>query len=154
MAGFDINHAKFTGTVERFDRIATKTGTPMVRVLLRCYRESVSVVAFKDLAKDTDLAPGDRVEVRGNIQSTSWTAPDGTRRQGWQVVSDYIGPIAEQVEQHDSRRGVAPPPAPPAPTTTRPSSPTKQATGKRRERQVRMFNSADPGPFDYQDGPF
>ena len=136
MADFDINRAKFTGTVERFDRIATRTGTPMVKVLLRCYKEAVSVVAFKDLAEDTDLAPGDRVEVRGKIQSTSWTAPDGTRRQGWQLIADSIGPVGETLPD-------APPP-----------SPTRPATGKRQERQVRMFNSADPGPFDYDGGPF
>ena len=149
MADFDINQATFTGTVERFDRIATRTGTPMVKVLLRCYKETVSVVAFKELAENTDLSPGDRAKVRGKIQSTSWTAQDGTRRQGWQLVADHIGPIGE------TQPDAPPTPAPALPTpSTRPPSPTRPPTGKRQDRQVRMFNGADPGPFDYDGGPF
>ena len=69
MADFDINQATFTGTVERFDRIATKTGTAMVKALVRCYKETVQVVAFRDLAEDTDLQAGDRVIVDGNIKA-------------------------------------------------------------------------------------
>ena len=133
-------------TVADFRRIETKTGRPMVRFRAEIGKDRLSVVAFNDLAEHLDLADGDTVNVTGRLQGTSWEGQDGGRRYGWQVV-------AEQVEQHDSRRRIAPPPAPPAPST-RPSSPTRPATGKRQERQVRMFNSADPGPFDYDGGPF
>ena len=133
-------------TVADFRRIETKTGRPMVRFRAEIGKDRLSVVAFNDLAEHLDLADGDTVNVTGRLQGTSWEGQDGGRRYGWQVV-------AEQVEQHDSRRRIAPPPAPPAPST-RPSSPTRPATGKRQERQVRMFNSADPGPFGYDGGPF
>ena len=133
-------------TVADFRRIETRTGRPMVRFRAEIGKDRLSVVAFNDLAEHLDLADGDTVNVTGRLQGTSWEGQDGGRRYGWQVV-------AEQVEQHDSRRRIAPPPAPPAPST-RPSSPTRPATGKRQERQVRMFNSADPGPFDYDGGPF
>jgi len=86
------------------------------------------------------------MDITGRLQGTSWTGQDGGKRYGWQV-------IAEQVEQHDSRHNSAPPPAPPAPSTRPPSS-TRPTTGKRQERQVRMFNGSDPGPFDYDGGPF
>ena len=95
MADFDINQARITGTVERFDRIATKTGTAMIKELVRCYKETVQVVAFRDLAEGTDLAPGDRLEVAGKIQNTSWTAQDGSRRYGWQLVAEAITLIGE-----------------------------------------------------------
>ena len=133
-------------TVADFRRIETRTGRPMVRFRAEIGKDRLSVVAFNDLAEHLDLADGDTVNVTGRLQGTSWEGQDGGRRYGWQVV-------AEQVEQHDSRRRIAPPPTPPAPST-RPSSPTRPATGKRQERQVRMFNSADPGPFDYDGGPF
>ena len=133
-------------TVADFRRIETRTGRPMVRFRAEIGKDRLSVVAFNDLAEHLDLADGDTVNVTGRLQGTSWEGQDGGRRYGWQVV-------AEQVEQHDSRRRIAPPPAPPAPST-RPSSPTRPATGKRQERQVRMFNGAEPGPFDYDGGPF
>lgn len=131
-------------TVADFRRIETRTGRPMVRVRVEIGKDRLSVVAFNTLAEHLDLADGDTVDITGRLQGTSWTGQDGGQRYGWQVV-------AETVDQHDSRRNSAPPPTPPAPTPTRPSSPTRQATGK---RQVRMFNGAEPGPNDYIDGPF
>ena len=133
-------------TVADFRRIETRTGRPMVRFRAEIGKDRLSVVAFNDLAEHLDLADGNVVDITGRLQGTSWEGLDGGRRYGWQVV-------AEQVEQHDSRRRIAPPPTPPAPST-RPSSPTRPATGKRQERQVRMFNGAEPGPFDYDGGPF
>ena len=130
-----------------FRRITTRTGRPMVRFRAEIGKDRLSVVAFNDLAEHLDLADGNVVDITGRLQGTSWEGQDGGRRYGWQV-------IAEQVEQHDSRRNSAPPPTPPAPTTTKPPSSTRPATGKRQERQVRMFNGAEPGPFDYDGGPF
>ena len=133
-------------TVADFRRIETRTGRPMVRFRVTVGKDRLAVIVFNEAAERLDLADGDRVNVIGRLEGTSWEGQDGGRRYGWQV-------IAEQVEQHDSRRNSAPPPAPPAPST-RPSSPTRPATGKRQERQVRMFNGAEPGPFDYDGGPF
>ena len=146
MSGAAIRVKIEQAAVADFRRIETRTGRPMVRFRAEIGKDRLSVVAFNDLAEHLDLADGDTVNVTGRLQGTSWEGQDGGRRYGWQVV-------AEQVEQHDSRRRIAPPPAPPAPST-RPSSPTRPATGKRQERQVRMFNSADPGPFGYDGGPF
>ena len=139
MSGAAIRVKIEQAAVADFRRIETRTGRPMVRFRAEIGKDRLSVVAFNDLAEHLDLADGDTVNVTGRLQGTSWEGQDGGRRYGWQVV-------AEQVEQHDSRRRIAPPPAPPAPST-RPSSPTRPATGKRQERQVRMFNGAEPGPF-------
>ena len=145
MAEFDINRCHITGTVERFDRIATKTGTAMIKALVRCYKETVQVVAFRDLAEDTDLQAGDRVEVRGRIQSTSWTGQDGVKRYGYQLVAESItldgaeaAPPADRQEHQ---------PTPPSP---RPAPSARQKA----EQQRRMFDPAAPGPNDYQGGPF
>jgi single-stranded DNA-binding protein len=138
-------------TVADFRRIETRTGRPMVRFRAEIGKDRLSVVAFNNLAEHLDLADGDTVNVTGRLQGTSWEGQDGGRRYGWQV-------IAEQVEQAGQDRHTAPPTsstssAPPT-SSTRPTSPTRPATGKRQDRQVRMFNSADPGPFDYGGGPF
>ena len=144
MSGASIQVTIEQATVAGFRRIETRTGRPMVRFRAEIGKDRLAVVAFNDLAEHLDLADGDIVNVTGRLQGTSWTGQDGGKRYGWQVV-------AEQVEQHLGRP--APPPTPPAPST-RPSSSTRQATGKRQVRQVRMFDRADPGPFDYDGGPF
>ncbi|MBM9536170.1 single-stranded DNA-binding protein [Desulfobulbus alkaliphilus] len=147
MADYDINQARITGGVEKFDHINTRTGTPMIKALVRCYRETVSVVAFKELAENTDLAPGDRVDVRGKIQSTSWTAQDGSKRYGWQLIADHIDLIGDPLAESQAT-GEPQLPAP-APPSTRPASPARK-----NETQHRMFNPDEPGPYDYQGGPF
>lgn len=95
----DINEFRFTGTVEQFKRIETKTGTPMISFIVTCWREKIRAVAFKELAKQTELAPGDRVEVRGSIQSTSWTDQTGQQRSGWQVIAHEINGASEETMQ-------------------------------------------------------
>ena len=123
-------------TVANFRRVETKTGRPMARFRAEVGKDRLAVIAFNDLAEHLDLADGDTVDVTGRLQGTSWTGQDGGKRYGWQVV-------AEQVEHHDRRRSSAPPPPP-----TRPAPPTRHGN------QVRMFNGAAPGPFDYDGGPF
>lgn len=127
----DINKCHITGTVERFDRIATKTGTPMIKTLVRCHKESIPVVAFKDLAEATHLEAGDRVDVRGRVQSTSWTGQDGVKRYGWQLVADTIQPLDQANRQ------------PEAPPSRQPPA-----------HQHEMFDRSRPNQFDYQGGPF
>lgn len=123
-------------TVADFRRITTRTGRPMVRFNATVGKDRLAVIVFNELAESLDLAAGDTVNVTGRLQGTSWTGQDGGKRYGWQVV-------AEQVEQHDRRRSSAPPPPP-----------TSSATPTKHGNQVRMFNSADPSPFDYDGGPF
>ena len=108
---YDLNECRITGTVDRFDRIATKTGTPMCKALVLCHKETVAVIAFRDLAEQTNLNPGDRVEVRGRIQSTSWTGQDGVKRYGWQIVAEHIALIGSAEP--------APPLPPPLPDSRR-----------------------------------
>ena len=104
---FDANHIRITGTVERFDNIQTKTNTPMIKASVRCYKELFTVVAFKELAESTILTIGERVEVKGRIQSTAWTDKDGNKRYGFRVVATEIGPDTEGGRE---TRPQAPPP--------------------------------------------
>ena len=145
---FDINKCHITGTVEKFDRIATRTGTPMVRAMVRCYRETLQVVAFRDLAEDTDLQAGDRVEVRGRIQNTSWTAQDGSRRYGWQLIAESIT-LIDETQPGAQLAGETQPPAPAPPTRPRPAPPARQKATPRR-----MFDQGAANEHDFQGGPF
>ena len=93
---FDTNHIRITGTVEEFNIINTRTGTPMIKASVRCYKELFTVVAFKEVAESIRLSIGERVEVNGRIQSTAWTDKDGNKRYGFQVVATEIEPDIEE----------------------------------------------------------
>ena len=93
---YDINAIRITGTVERFDIVSTKAGTPMIRLTVRCFKELFTVVAFKELAETTRLNAGERVEVRGRVQSNTWADRDGNKRYGFQVVATDIGAAVEE----------------------------------------------------------
>ena len=111
----DMNEFRLSGTVERFDQINTRTGTPMIAFTVMCWKERVRCVAFKSIAEQTNLAAGDRVECRGHIQSNSWTDQNGQQRTGWQVIAheitraDDAGQQQEQPRpprrQHESQQG-------------------------------------------------
>jgi hypothetical protein len=58
---YDVNECRFTGTVEGFTVVNTKTGTPMIRFFLACNKERIATVAFKALADATRLNDGDQV---------------------------------------------------------------------------------------------
>lgn len=87
---FDVNIIRVSGTVTDFRRIQTKTGTPMIRFAIQCWKERITIVAFKELAEFVALVPGQRVEVRGSIQSTSWKDDQGNARSGFQVIAKDI----------------------------------------------------------------
>ena len=128
-------------TVADFRRIETRTGRPMVRFRVTVGKDRLAVIVFNEAAERLDLADGDRVNVIGRLEGTSWEGQDGGRRYGWQVVAEQV----EQAVQPDQ----LPPPSPPPPRApTRPTPPPRQG------RRARMFNGADPGPNDYQGGPF
>jgi len=107
----DLNEFRFSGTVQRFDRIQTNTGTAMVSFSVMCWKERIRTIAFKALADQTELSPGDWVEVRGHIQSTSWTDKHGQLRTGWQCIgptaSSRISYHREQARRQDSSRVVS-----------------------------------------------
>ncbi|MGW8158413.1 MAG: single-stranded DNA-binding protein [Desulfoprunum sp.] len=132
----DMNEFRFSGTVERFDRIQTKTGTPMVAFTVMCWRERIRTVAFKSIAEQTTLNPGDRVECRGHIQATSWTDQNGQQRTGWQVVAHEIHRADDTDRQQDQ-----------------PQPPARQQPAHQPE--LLPDRRPDTGEqFKYTDGPF
>lgn len=86
----DINEIRITGTVERYNKYTS--GKPMIRLLVNVWRERVPVIAFGDLAA-RGFSEGSRIEARGFIQSTAYTAKDGAKRYGWQIVARELAPI-------------------------------------------------------------
>lgn len=144
-AKFDKNCAKVSGLVERFDVVNTKTGTPMIRFAIRCWRERIQIVAFKELATTTMLRPGERVEVEGRIQGTQWSAPDGSRRTGFQIVARSI-----RSEQTASTRRLKP--------LARHSRKGEGYDMDGRQRRLpgtgNTWSKERPGVMVYQGGPF
>lgn len=119
MEQYDINEIDISGAVERFVVVTTKTGTPMIRFTLRCWKEAIQVVAFKEQA-GVRLREGERVEVLGYIQSTRWTDKDGNARSGFQVVANkgifYADAVARFTVIPNGPRPLTP--------RTRPSAPS------------------------------
>ncbi len=91
----DKNQAVFSGRVERFAIVQTKTQTPMIRVALISGKELVDVVAFRTLAEETRLRENDEIEVAGAIRSNGWVAKDGGKHYGWQLVATSIEILAK-----------------------------------------------------------
>ena len=120
MAEYDINSIHVSGTVAIFKQVETKTGTPMIRFVIQCWKERFIVVAFKDLAQFTRLNPGERVEVKGHIQSTLWKDENGATRSGFQIIAKDIWSAGQVVEAWPTG------PALPGPRNGR-SGPTAQA---------------------------
>jgi single-stranded DNA-binding protein len=87
---YDVNECRFTGKVEGFTIVNTKTGTPMIRFRVCCNKEKVSIVAFKALADATRLFEGDQVSIVGALQQTAWADKDGIRRYGIQIIANSI----------------------------------------------------------------
>ena len=132
------NHFEFSGTIERFARVQTKTGSPMISFMARCYKEALRCIAFGDVAEQTTLQRGDQVECCGRVQNNRWVDAHGQGHEGWQVVCDSITVIADDDAQE-----------PPAPRQEQRPEP----------RQERMFDQGrrpDPGErFQVQpDTPF
>jgi single-stranded DNA-binding protein len=107
---YDKNECHFSGKVDRFEIIATRTGTPMIKFFLACNKEKLSVVAFKSLADATRLIDGDQVSITGALQTTSWEGNDGVKRYGVQIIATRIN----DNEQEPFTPAVKQAPAPPA----------------------------------------
>ena len=86
---YDINHCTFSGKVEKFKRVQTKIGTPMITFKMKCWKELIKVVAFKEAAETATFNNGDRVKIKGRLQSSSWEY-EGVKYRGFQIISDEI----------------------------------------------------------------
>ena len=87
---YDTNECKFSGKVESFKRVKTRTGTPMISFKLKCWKEIIKVVAFQELAESTTLTDGDRVEVVGKLQSSNFEFED-RKYNSFQIVAESVG---------------------------------------------------------------
>lgn len=106
---YDTNKCTFSGKVENFKRISTKTGTPMISFKLKCWKEKIRVVAFKELAESTTLNDGDRIEIVGRLQSSSWEY-EGAKFHGFQIIADEIQPCQEKRRPRNPARRTEFPP--------------------------------------------
>ena len=123
---YDINSCRFSGTISDIREIKTRTGTPMSSFRLQCWRENIRCVCFNEVAeKALTFADGDRVEIKGKVQSSNWQKDDGTKVYSYQVNVAEIGPESE------SREGKG------KPTSARPEQPP-----------------IPEHDYDYQGGPF
>lgn len=94
----DLNACCFSGKVEKFKRIDTETGTPMITFKLKCWKEQIKIVGFKQLAEETNLIDGARVQVAGRLQSSSWEY-EGAKYHSFQIVAEKIKADTEEVPE-------------------------------------------------------
>jgi single-stranded DNA-binding protein len=129
------NRIEFTGTVERFRSIPTKTGVQMAKFLLKVGDSRFGCVAFGNLAAVV-LAAGEGKEIGlvGQGAINSWKTDDGAWRNDFQVAvwSVEIDGVATHFEKS---QGV-----------TRKSP--------RSEEQPSQQGPPPQDEFDYQGGPF
>ncbi len=115
---YDRNECIFSGTISELREIQTRTGTPMLTMKLKCWREQLKIVAFNELATETlqTFSDDDRVQISGKFQSTSWEH-DGVKKYGFQIIADNI--IKEGEEDRGNNPSPFPsqdePPLPPEP---------------------------------------
>lgn len=83
---FDKNEATISGKIIKLDNVDTRSGTPMIRIRLSCYKEVFNVVAFKETAENilARYEQGDRIQLTGKIQSSSWEK-NGVQRTDFQL---------------------------------------------------------------------
>jgi|GEM_PF-2780863 Single-strand binding protein family. len=71
----DNNEVRLSGTIDRLKQINTKTGSPMVEVLLKVRRDKFRVTAFGNVAEAL-LSPrgsvGDQVSLTGSLVVSNW----------------------------------------------------------------------------------
>ena len=83
---------------------------------LQCWRENIRCVCFNEVAeKALTFADGDRVEIKGKVQSSNWQKDDGTKVYSYQVNVAKIGPDGENSQEHEKPHSPARPGQPPTP---------------------------------------
>ena len=94
---YDINHCRFSGRIIDLKRIETKTGTPMAGIKIQCWKEQIRGVAFNDVAEEMlqGFSEGDRIEIAGKLQSSSWEH-EGKKYRNFQIVIEEIGPDIDE----------------------------------------------------------
>ena len=107
---YDVNDCRFSGTISDIREIKTRTGTLMSSFRLQCWRENIRCVCFKEVAeKALTFADGDRVEIKGKVQSSNWQKDDGTKVYSYQVNVSEIGSEGEKPREQQQPQSPARP---------------------------------------------
>lgn len=109
-----LNRVELCGRLIRDPELRfTPKGTQVCNVSIATSRwlgtrevsEFHNLVAWTDLATQlAELRKGDRVHVKGRIQSHSWEGPDGQKRRAFEIIIEEILPT-------EGRRATAAAPA-------------------------------------------
>jgi single-stranded DNA-binding protein len=135
------NRVEFTGTVERLRSIPTRSGTPMVKWLLKVGEHRFQCVAFGNLAAAV-LAAGEGKEVGlvGQASINSWKTDDGAWRNDFQVTAWCIE-VDGSTTHFEKGQGAA-------------RKPTRSVEQPRQQQLPRHQGPPPPDEFDYRGGPF
>lgn len=117
MGDFDINSCHCSGRIIDIREIKTKTGLPMARLSILCWRDDFTLVAFDNLAQHLlqHYQNGSRLEVRGKLQSSKWEKGD-TKYHSFQINISEILEGKEVIKQEKSKA-----PEPPRPGVQEPT---------------------------------
>ena len=105
---FDINTLHVSGTVSQIRPIQTRSGIAMTQFRIQSWKEEVRCVAFRELANQIvdDYENGDRIEVKGRMQSSNWEK-DGVRVYSYQCNVQHLienGSQSAESEPSECRR--------------------------------------------------
>ena len=98
------NRVEFTGTIERLQRIETKTGKPMAKWLLKVDDSRFICLAFGNLAEAIlERSEGESVNITGTGKINSWKTSDDIWRNDFQVTV-WEFEINDQVVQYQKNK--------------------------------------------------
>ena len=101
----DINEIRFSGTIDRLQKINTKSGISMATTLLKVGQNKFKIVAFKNVA-DALLRCNDRdrVTVQGSGSINSWKDNEEHWHNDFQLTAWSAGINEQTVEYENANR--------------------------------------------------
>lgn len=105
----DTNEVRLSGSVERIRQVQTRTGAPMVEIILAVRRDKFRITALGNVAEHLLVAcgPDDRLSVTGTLTTSSWKDESSgewhssfsVQAWGLELSGDKVSYQRKQVEQ-------------------------------------------------------
>ncbi len=99
----DINEIKLSGTINKFYRLKTKAGGPMVKMLLKVGKDTFWVLGYGNVASAiTALKEGDELAISGTAQMNNWRDEAGDWHNDFNAVAWAVEIDGQQVKYKKS----------------------------------------------------
>lgn len=106
---------------------------------------------------NTIIKKGTKVYVEGRLQTHSWEAQDGSRRQRTEIIAENIIALSARGEisgEYSPSAPSAAPQAEPAPSPTQTEENKKEDKEESKDKDVKKSEAADDGEINLDDIPF